>query len=222
MDVQESSEGLAQRELAHLAAEGLAALLERSIGDFGRLLREAPADLRPEHVDALDYGLRHIVVRLLVRSAERDELTDAYDALRRLVPIERESELAEWVPRWRAFADLLDARLASLAARQPERALGLLHAQEIVDFVARSPGCTQSELCDLLPIDPPLKPANLSRILGVLEAHEFIERRAVGREKRVHLGRLGDTAVSPPPASEAVENVSEPEVKRPINYLYAA
>lgn len=205
-------------ELARLAAEGAAELLDRSIGDYGRLLRETPGELRWEHVDALDYALRHTVVRLLVRAAERDELAAAYDALRRLVPVEREAELAEWMPRWRAYADLLDARLASLAARERSQALGLLHAREIVDLVAREPGLAQAEVGERLG----LKPANLSRILGVLEAHEFIERRTAGREKRVHLGRLGGQAVGPQEAQEAAAGDAEAAVARTITYLFTA
>lgn len=205
-------------ELARLAAEGAAELLDRSIGDYGRLLREAPGELRWEHVDALDYALRHTVVRLLVRAAERDELAAAYDALRRLAPIEREEELAEWLPRWRAYADLLDARLAALAARQPDQALELLHAREIVDLVAREPGLPQAELGERLGLKPP----NLSRILGVLEAHEFVERRAAGREKRVHLGRLGGQAVGAQEAQEATVGDAEAAVARTISYLFTA
>lgn len=208
------------RKLVDLAAEGPTELLERSIEDYGRLLLEVSSDLRPEHVDALDYALRHTVVRLLVRAAGEGELSDAYDALRRLVPVEREDELAAWVPRWRAFADLLDARLAALAARDSDRVPGLLHAREILDLVANEPGLTQAEICERLE----LKPSNLSRILGVLEAHELIERRTVGREKRVHPGRLaGGAAGSPQVANEQVPATPESEEVAPtISYLYAA
>ncbi len=214
--VQDSSSG---RKLADLAAEGPAELLERSIQDYGRLLLEVSSDLRPEHVDALDYALRHTVVRLLVRAAGEDELADAYDGLRRLVPVEREDELAEWVPRWRAFADLLDARLAVLAARDSDRVFGLLHAREILGLVASEPGLTQAEICERLE----LKPANLSRILGVLEAHERIERRTVGREKRVHPGRLASGAEELPRVTdEQVPVTPESEVAPTISYLFAA
>lgn len=215
--VQDSS---ADRKLVDLAAEGPAELLERSIEDYGRLLLEVSSDLGPEHVDAIDYALRHTVVRLLVRAAGEEELADAYDGLRRLVPVEREDELAEWVPRWRAFADLLDARLAALAARDSDRVPGLLHAREILDLVANEPGLTQAEICERLK----LKPANLSRILGVLEAHEMIERRTVGREKRVHPGRLASGGEGLPRiVAEAVPAAPESEeVARTIYYLYAA
>lgn len=206
----------AREGLASLASEGLTALLDRTIEDYARLLRDAADALRPEQLEALDHALRHTIVRLLVRSAERDELNEAYDALRRLVPVEREAELAEWLPRWRAYADVLDARLASLGARDSDRALGLLHAREIIDLVTREPGHTQAEICQRLD----LKPANLSRILGVLEAHEFIERRTVGREKRVHLGRLAGQA-GEPRAEEAVSREDKGDIVEPmIHYLF--
>lgn len=202
-------------DLASLVAEGLTALLDRSIADYAQLLRSAAKPTRPEHLEALDHALRHTIVRLLVRPAERDELSEAYDGLRRLVPVEREGELAEWLPRWRAYADVLDARLASLGARDQERALQLLHAREIVDLVAREPGHTQAEICERLE----LKPANLSRILGVLEAHEFVERRTVGREKRVRLGRLGGEVVEPQ-AGTAGPRADDQTVEPMIHYLF--
>ena len=168
-----------------LLAAGPAELLERPLAEFAVLLRRRQ-DLRRDHLAAMDYVFRHTVVRLLVRAAPEAELAEAYGALRRLVPVAREAELAEWLPRWRAFADLLDARRAALAAQDPATALRLAHAGSILDLVEEQTGLTQAEMAGTLG----LKPANLSRILGILEAHELVERRSVGREKRIHPGRL--------------------------------
>jgi aryl carrier-like protein len=174
------------QDLSALAAAGPGELLERSLNDYVQLFRSVGEAFGSEHLEAVDYALRHTVIRLLVRRAGPEELSEAYDALRRLVPVEREAELESWLPRWRAFADVLDARLASLAAQQPQEALKLRHAGEIVELVVREPGLSQTELGKRMK----LKPANLSRILAVLDAHEMIERRSEGREKRVHPGRL--------------------------------
>lgn len=190
------------QDISHLLAEGPAQLLARSLADYAVLLRSA-AELAPEHLEAVDYALRNQVVRLLVRAADEQELEPAYDALRRMVPIEREAELARWETRWRAFADLLDARLAALVSAQPEAARRFAHAAEILALVGEEPGLTQAEVGERLG----LKPANLSRVLGVLEAHELIERRRVGRNKEIQPGRLLPRSASPerrePQVSEA-------------------
>lgn len=171
-----------------LLAAGPAELLERPLADYAALLR-TDQELRRDHLEVVDYVLRHTVVRLLVRAAPEEELTGVYGDLRRLVPVAREPELADWLPRWRAFADLLDARRAALAAQDPAAAVRLAHSGAILELVEAEQGLTQVEIAARLG----LKAANLSRILGVLEAHELIERRTVGREKRVHLGRLAAT-----------------------------
>lgn len=187
------------QDISGILAEGPGQLLDRSLEEYGALLRTA-GELKPELLEAVDYTLRHTVVRLLSRATrekENDlagELVEAYDALRRLVPPAREAELAAWLPRWRGFADLLDARLATLASRDVAGALRLAHSSEILAEVAADPGLTQAQLGLRLG----LKPANLSRILSVLEAHELIERRSVGRERRLHPGHLARPAGEAP------------------------
>jgi len=160
-------------------------LLDEPLSIYSQLLRESD-ELENDHLEAIDYVVRHTVVRLLVRAAEEAELEAACSAIRRLVPVARETQLAAWLPRWRAFADLLEARMAVLANQDTAKARELAHAGEILAFVQREPGLTQAEIGKQLE----LKPANLSRILGVLEAQELIERRNVGRERRVHPGRM--------------------------------
>lgn len=207
------------QDLSFLLSQGPAELLDRPLEDYAALLRQA-VDLEPDHLEAVDYALRHTVVRLLVRAAGEEEMEAAYDALRRMVPVARASELAEWIPRWRAFADLLDTRLGILASREPGLALRFAHAEPILHLVADAPGLTQVEIGERLE----LKPANLSRVLGVLEAHEMIERRRVGREKRVYLGRL-----APGLAKERPELETDPKllfdgepVKPGVAYFRAA
>jgi CRP-like cAMP-binding protein len=170
-----------------LLAESPAQLLERPLTDFAELLRDS-AEMGRDHAETIDYVLRHTVVRLLVRAASEEELMAAYENIRALVPVRREDELAAWLPRWRTLADVLDARLAVLSNRDLSVARGLLHADRILALIGAEPGLAQAEIGDRLD----LKPANLSRILGILEAHELVERRSVGREKRVHLGRLAE------------------------------
>ncbi len=177
-----------------LLSEGPAELLERSLPEYSEILERAD-DLGREHLEAIDYALVHTVERLMARSPTEEELEEAYDELRGMIPIEREGEFAEWVPRWQAFADLVDARLGILEAREEgaDVALRFAHGDRILNLVRAQPGLTQAEIGQRLG----LKPANLSRILGVVEAHELIERRTLGREKRVHLGPRAATGPRP-------------------------
>lgn len=194
---------------SQLLADGPSQLLDRALDEYAAFLRQTE-EVQREHGEAVDYAVRHTVVRLLVRGADEDELTQTYDSLRRLVPVSREPELREWSIRWRGMADLVDARLQSLAHRDVDKARSLLHVEDILAVVSSRPGLTQTEIAETLE----LSAANLSRILGVMEAHELIERRRVGREKRVHQGRLaGD-------ARPVQETASDP-VDRFSSYLYA-
>lgn len=193
-----------------LVSEGASELLARPLEDFAELLRSGDG-LTDEHLEAIDYALRHSVVDHLVRGASEDELAGVYDPLRRMIPVELETELSEWRLRWRGFADLVDTRLADLAARDPERARRLAHADRILGLVEERPGMTQSEIGEELDLGA----SNLSRILGVLEAHELIQRRTVGREKRVHLGRLAER---PGGGASGASSGREP-VQRGIAYL---
>lgn len=194
------------QKLSQLPAQGPRQLLDLPLEEYADLIERAD-EFPPEALEAVDYAVRNTVVRLLVRAAEDDELMAAYDDLRGLVPPSREQELAVWVPRWRAFADLLDTRLGVLATREPEGALRFAHAPEILELVQREPGLTQAEIGQRRG----LKPANLSRILGILEAYELIERRNSGRERRVHPGRLAPPA---PPTK------SEDEVERGLSLFF--
>lgn len=164
-----------------LLSEPASALLDRPLTDF-RGLFGAGVALGAEHLEALDYVLRHAVLRLLVRRAPEPELAAAEDALRRLFPPSRDASLGRWAVRWLGLADLLDARRAALREQDADAVRRLAHADELLALVATRPGLSQAEIGERLG----LKPANLSRILGALEANELLTRRAEGREKRVY------------------------------------
>ncbi len=199
------------QNISDLLTEGPGELLDRSLEEYATLIRQAD-EILPEHLEAVDYAVRHTVLRLFIRSAGgaagEEELEKVHDGLRRLVPVARESELAPWLPRWRAFADLIESRLAVLDNQDPAAVRSLAHSSAILDLVGRKPGLKQSDIGERLH----LKPANLSRILNVLEAHELIERQSVGRERRVNLGRLGRPAAEP---------VAKGNVRRGRDYLSA-
>ncbi|MGH8654865.1 MAG: MarR family transcriptional regulator [Gammaproteobacteria bacterium] len=59
----------------------------------------------------------------------------------------------------------------------------MAHCAEVLDRVDKQEGMSQVQLGDAMD----LKPANISRILGILESNGLIRREAVGREKKVFL-----------------------------------
>ena len=201
------------QDSSQILAEGPAELLDRSIHDYALALHSLDG-VEEEHLEAVDYAVRHTVVRLLVRKAAEEESAECYDSIKSLVPVEREEEWMHWYRRWTGIADVLDARLASLAARRPEEARRLAHADEILALASEEPGLAQAQIADRLD----LKAANLSRILGILEAHELIERRRVGREKRIYVGMLEDEA---PSASQELEQ-GDSGMDRMASFLYRA
>lgn len=200
------------------------ALLDRSIESYGEALRGAE-EVGPEHLRKADYAFRHQVVRLLVRAAEEEELAAASEAMRSVLPLDLEDAYPEWSARWLGFSDLLEARLAALRSRTPGAARALRHADEILAHVEANPGDNQAAIADVLRLGA----ANLSRILGVLEAHELIERREVGREKLVYVGRLfepveaaeeeGEMVTNPAALSPSESTAVVGEKHRPLAFL---
>jgi DNA-binding transcriptional ArsR family regulator len=175
-----------------LLSEPPAVLTERPLSDV-RALFWGAAEMDERHFEAVDHLLRDHALRALVQRAPDGELKALDSTIRRLFPKGWAERLGRWAHRWLAYADLLDARRGSLHAQDPERARKLAHAGRVLELVAAEPGLSQTELGERLD----LKPANLSRILAVLEANELIERRMEGREKRIRLAvRIAPTAAA--------------------------
>ena len=89
--------------------------------------------------------------------------------------------------RWAGFMDLLEDRLTALASPVPEQLMTRSHVTEIVEMVADNDRIYQSDIGKAWN----LRPANLTRILNLMEANELIVRRTEGRKKRIELGPLG-------------------------------
>jgi hypothetical protein len=153
------------------------------------------------HAEVLDY-----VYRRRVRAALSGRAT-TIEALRELDrhlaqvtnPIRREALNALGKPyyeRWCAYRELLEGPIALLASAAPDLVMQRRHVREIVGRVTRQPGITQQELIDALRLGK----ANATRILKLMEANGLIERRAVGRENHVYLGRRGEAHAPQPDA----------------------
>lgn len=162
-------------------------LVEAPLSEFTALLRAKvlPTD---EEMAILDAMVELRVLRALRRSSDRDTLKAEVHGLHRLVPHRVRAELDRrtypWSARITAYADLLDLAAEAGSNRDPKLARSLAHAKELIAFVTKHPGLSQAELGTAF--EPPLRPANLSRILGVLEANGLVRRDAVGKEKHVY------------------------------------
>ena len=89
--------------------------------------------------------------------------------------------------RWAGYMDILEDRLTALASPVPEQLMSRSHVAEIVEMIGGGDRVYQSDIRKARG----LRPANLTRILNLMEANELIIRRAEGRRKRIELGPLG-------------------------------
>lgn len=169
-----------------LLALPLVDLVEMPLWQLGAVLRgkTLPAD---DVLEALDHVLRLRLVRILSRESDPSGLRSKLDDLRRLVPHQVRAKLntrrLPWSLRWLSFGDLLEVALESLESRDPQAIRQMAHCAEVLDRVGKQEGMSQVQLGGAMD----LKPANISRILGILESNGLIRREAVGREKRVFL-----------------------------------
>ena len=141
------------------------------------------------HAEVLDYVYRGRVARALDRRSGGDELRELHEHIRRAAALVRsETQLEEaWAARWRGYAAVLDARMGAIATQNPSAVLSRAHVQAVLDLLgeAGETGIAQADIQDRLK----LSKANLTRVLGLMEDHDLIERRKVGRDKQVFLGR---------------------------------
>jgi len=185
---------------SELLARPTVDLVELPLASFRPLLlaESLPDD---EALAALDLVLRLRVFRTLARASDVEALRAEYDDLQRLVPHRREADLNAaprfWATRWKTLANLVETAAEASVVRDPEKARRLAHSAEILRAVEADAGLSQTELGERVK----LQPANLTRILAVLEANGLIERRAVGREKQVFPVRPSAPTTKSAPAS---------------------
>lgn len=151
-----------------------------------------------DHAEALDDVLQQRILRLLTRQHTREELEALHDLLRRVVdPSHRAAidALGDHFPdRWDSYARLVDGRIGALDARSPD-ILRRKHVTEVLEALVDAGGTMpQGALADVRG----LKKANLTRVLHLMEAHDLIVRRRIGKENEVSLG-----AAAPRPAAPA-------------------
>lgn len=185
-----------------LLRDAAPALLDAPPADLAAALRGVEA-WTSALAESVDYVFRHQVVRLVQRRAGPDELTEWVDVIRRAVPPSRREALdalgTPWSARWRAFASVLESRLASLRAQDPAAVLERAHVQKLLDAVLAEPGVSQQALGDTAGLNK----ANLTRVLNLMEANDLVERRASGRENRVFPGPSAPRKAEVPPVAKA-------------------
>jgi hypothetical protein len=141
------------------------------------------------HAEVLDYVYSCKVARALDRRAGSDELRELHEHIRRAAGLVRsESHLVEaWAARWRGYAAVLDARIGAIATQDIGAVLSRTHVKTILEILGRggATGVAQAGIQQQLGLGK----ANLTRVLGLMEDHDLIERRKVGRDKQVLLGR---------------------------------
>lgn len=134
----------------------------------------------------LDQVLCSRVVEALADSSDPEALLALQRAVLTVVPHAAHATLRrldrDWVARWRAWADLLDARVAQLDARDQDRIHHLKNVPELLGAIRENPGLTQTQLADRMGLSGP----NISRLLRILDDHDLIVRRREGTAKRVY------------------------------------
>ena len=150
------------------------------------------------HAEVFDYIYRQRLIWMLTRRASVDDLSALNEHLARMLHPRRLEAMRHlskpYGERWAVYRDILESRLASLRSSAPKLVLEMAHVRQILELVRSGRATRQSEIGKALG----LKPANLTRILNVLDANELIERRTEGREKLIRPGPGIDRIPSAP------------------------
>lgn len=137
----------------------------------------------------LDGGITALVSAVLARqNPDLDDLEEHQSLLRaatRRLPADL-ADHAACLARWAGLADILHIRANLLNHGSYDAIRHLRHADAIIAAIraAGKDGLLQSEIQQQLG----LQPANLTRILNLLEDHRVVVRERSGKEKRVRLG----------------------------------
>ncbi len=157
--------------------------------------------------EVLDYVYRHRLVRLL-RAVKRGddavvELKALYEHLNSVTHprrLERLNSLEKpYGARWIAYQDILEHRFAALMSEPSKWILKRAHVKRILSFFLSEKSIKQKEIRKRLK----LKPANLTRILGMMAANELVNIHTIGREKIVTIGENGEIFIEDLKRSES-------------------
>ena len=186
-------QGLDEIDLDDVIAEG-------AIGRLSSAVESTP-QWTEHHAQMVDHTHQALVLQAIRRPDATHDLNELADHLRAAVPFPVRAELETlggFVTRWHAWADLCHHRLQELDSRDQQSVLRRKNVPGILNALANGP-VRQSVLRESLG----LKPANLSRVLGLMERNELVTRfkRDNGRENWVRSLSTEMPAPNPLPAA---------------------
>ena len=162
---------------------------ETDVAALGKALRNLPF-IDAATAQTLDqvYGARTLAA--LRSPSDRQALAELSEHLELATTPNRKKQLAAlgipYAARWRAWQELLEILIESLDKLADSGLPNLKHVKGLLEILEQQGELPQSELAQKLG----LKPANLTRLLNILEANLLIRRQAVGREKQVGLSSV--------------------------------
>lgn len=169
------------------------------LDDLLRAVRAVKA-WTPRHDEVLDHVYRQRVARLLAVRPDPTALGALFDHLIRVSARRKRAappgDVPEAATRWDAFARVLDARRALIESATPDEILKRAHVKDILRLVrdAGDVGIAQADIGRELN----LRAANLSRILSMLEVHQFVSRGQLdGRSNLIRLGPAAPDRTGP-------------------------
>ena len=126
---------------------------------------------------AVDYVISHWTAQMAARQDARSvaELQSVIGQI-----LERRPPPDPYAHRWRALDDALEARRLTLAARDPERVMGMRHVVPILEHIRKKGPTRQGDLLGRLRLG--VSVSRLSQIVKVMEAHGLVEVEQRGRE----------------------------------------
>ena len=90
-------------------------LLGRAFSEYIDIMQVDGIENDKHALEIVDYVVRSTVKDALAQGLPMEDLERIYTTIRRLIPTKLQGNLPELVIRWRAFADILDCRMAALA-----------------------------------------------------------------------------------------------------------
>ncbi len=184
---------MAKIDFVHCVPEVLAE--QATLGDLWETIRGTISWTERE-AEVLDFIYRFRLIRLLRTRAHsaavRADLRALHEHLEGVVHPVRSEALNHlekpYAARWAAYREIVENRLAAIESPAPASFLNRAHVREILVLIRQGRVRNQHEIEQTLDLKAP----NVTRILKIMEVHEIIERRAVGREKILLPGPKGE------------------------------
>lgn len=168
----------------------------------------------PRMALVLDYAYCERLLQLVRTGASLEPLRELNEHLALVVHPRRREQLQElgkpYFERWTLLYELTEMRLESLRSEVPAQVLKRKHVREILERLQQEGELSQQRLGE----EFELGEANLSRILGLMEANELIDKVPRGNSNNIILGVRG-RELMPPKAAVPHRAPESPPAPRP-------